>query len=75
MKIGNLVRYKKFPHKELHASGMVGLVVSEPRPIREWMHFEDALIIDIIWGSERGALYPAGTICQEFPCEIEVINE
>jgi len=27
MKIGDLVRYRLFPHKELHESGMVGIII------------------------------------------------
>ena len=79
MKPGYLVRYSPFPHEELHKSGMIGLVVSEPYDTGPFFLGSDAKDeahgIDVVWGSDRGRLYPAGIVCQEFVDELEVINE
>ena len=72
MKVGDLVKYAPFPHKELHNSGVIGLVASEPyvdHGIGE-MH-----LIDIMWATDRGTAYPAGCICQEYVDELEIVNE
>jgi hypothetical protein len=73
MKVGDLVKYAPFPHEELHKSGMTGLVASEPYADRGLGI--DLHLIDIIWGRDRGAAYPAGCICQEYVDELELISE
>ncbi len=71
MNIGDIVRYAPFPHKELHKSGITGLVISEAyvEKATRGMH-----LIDVMWGNDRGLSYPAGCVCQEFVNELEVIN-
>ena len=69
---GDLIRYSEFPHKELHMSGMTGLVLSTPY-IEKW-EGSDYCLVDVIWGSARGKLYPAGFICQEYVDELEVVE-
>ena len=63
--------YSAFPHKELHESGLVGLAISEPYLQRA---HRDLYIVDVVWGNDRGTLYPAGSVCQEWVDELEVIG-
>ena len=53
-------------------SGMTGLVLSTPY-IEKW-EGSDYCLVDVIWGSARGKLYPAGFICQEYVDELEVVE-
>jgi len=71
IKEGDLIRYKEFPHEELHKSRMTGLVVSESYTDRRRM---DLHLIDVVWGNDRGRSYPAGIVCQEFVDELEVVD-
>ena len=73
MKNGDLVRYRIFPHQELHKSGMTGLVISEPYVAYCAGSAVDG--VDVVWGNDRGRSYPAGTVCQEFVDELEIIGE
>ena len=76
MNPGDLVRYSPYPHYELHISGMHGIVVSKPRVLEDQRdYFADPVVIDVMWNMDRGLLYPAGTICQEYIDELEVIEE
>jgi hypothetical protein len=80
--LGDLVRYKSWPHTELHESGLVGLAVSSVYALQPYDH--DLQVIDILWGGERS---PAWTetdalgfvlglsITWDFVDEIECINE
>jgi len=68
LKPGCLVKYSEYPHYELSNSGIVGLVVSKPYEMQKLP------VIDVIWSSDRGLLYPAGTISWEFVEEIEEIS-
>ena len=68
MKIGDLVRYRLFPHKELNESGMVGLV----------FHIEQAdypaATARVLWNCDR----PQGSMYEpqlEYLDEIEVVCE
>ncbi len=73
---GDLIRYSEFPHKELHKSGMTGLVLSEPYSEDDELQEGGAAyyLVDVMWGSARGKLYPAGCICQEYVDELEAIE-
>ena len=79
MKPGDMVRYKIFPHEELHSSGMTGLVLTAPKIVEDeslMAYPEDQLvIIDVIWSADRGLRCPAGTVTWEYVDEIEVIGE
>jgi hypothetical protein len=74
MKPGNLVRYSAFPHKELHRSGMVGLVLSEAYiPIvAGWV--ESSPVVDVIWNVDRGIIQPAGTISWDYVDDLEIVK-
>lgn len=82
MSPGDLVRYKKFPHKELHESGLIGLIISELYVEKKTLDEPwqiDALpswpaFVDVIWGNDRGTLYPARHICQEYADELEIVE-
>ena len=76
IKLGDLVRYRDWPHTELFESGLVGLAVSN-----SYDHLSsDLQVIDVLWGGERS---PAWTepnalglsITWDFVDEIECINE
>ena len=79
IKFGDLVRYKDWPHTELHESGLVGLVICDAYDQKS--SFADGLkVVDVLWGGERS---PAWTepdnlglsITWDFVDEIECINE
>ena len=71
MKIGDLARYKPFPPTELHRSGLIGLVISNPytRGADSSLH-----VVDVIWNMDRGLSYPAGTVSWDYIDELEVIK-
>lgn len=70
MKIGDLVRYKPWPHVELHASGCTG-VVTRGRYILDGTEYA---IIDVVWSKDRPQC-PAGKTMWEFEDELELVNE
>tara|TARA_B100000131_G_C17948479_1_gene545415 strand:- start:365 stop:583 length:219 start_codon:yes stop_codon:yes gene_type:complete len=72
MRIGELIRYAPFPHKELHESGMTGLIISEPYVERAT---RDLHLVDVMWGNSRGQLYPAGCVFQEYIDELETVDD
>ena len=77
MRPGDLVRYRKFPHKELHESGCAGLVLSvhDLTRGRKRMPVQTALIL---WDRPRGPALPVRSlndlIYWDYLEEIEVIN-
>ena len=71
MKVGDLVRYKIFPHKELHNSGMVGVVVSEPYRSAALSMDE---VVDVIWSLPRPG-HLSGERFVDYTDDLEVINE
>ena len=75
MKVGDLVRYKKFPHEELHDSGMVGLVLSEPHEHSIYKDMECAIQVDVWWARPRSPAWGSTEISWDYVDEIEVINE
>jgi hypothetical protein len=65
VKVGDLVKYAAFPHKELSESSLVGLVVE----IETFLFLEKA---HVRWNSPR----PQGEkLLWEYIDELEVINE
>ena len=74
MKVGDLVRYSDYPHYELHASGMVGLVVSKEYILEEPGRVESLPVVDVIWNADRGLLYPQGSVSWEYVDELEVLK-
>ena len=71
MKIGDLVRYKLYPHSELYGSGMTGVTLSMPYVCSDLDHPE--MIVDIIWSDTRPQA--EGGITWDYVCELEVISE
>ena len=74
VKVGDLVRYNDYPHYELHASGMVGLVVSKEYILEEPGWVESLPVVDVIWNADRGLLYPQGSVSWEYVDELEVLK-
>lgn len=75
MKPGDLVRYRKWPHEELHASGITGLVLSDPyeHPLYK-QDFDTPVQIDVWWTEERSSAWGNSNITWEYVDEIEVLN-
>ena len=48
MKFGYLVRYKKFPHEELHNQGITGIVISMPYRLDS-----ELTVVDVFWDRPR----------------------
>ena len=74
MKQGDVVRYSKHPHEELHRSGMMGLVIREAYSPESYPDFDPSeMLVDVLWSDFRGLQYPAGTVSWEYLSEIEVV--
>ena len=71
MKIGDLVRYKPWPHSELNSSGMTGVILSVPYKNTHIDHPE--MIVDVMWGNTRPQA--EGGITWDYINDLEVINE
>jgi|SaaInlStandDraft_2_1057019.scaffolds.fasta_scaffold28353_9 hypothetical protein len=72
---GDLVQYREFPHKELHESGMSGLVLSKPyRGHTLWENYEAATMVDVLWDRPRSPAWGEKHICEEYIDEIEAIT-
>ena len=71
MQIGDLVRYRSFPHKELHNSGMVGVVVSEPYRSAALSMDE---VVEVIWSVPRPG-HLNGEPFVDYTDDLEVISE
>jgi hypothetical protein len=74
MKVGDLVRYKKFPHEKLHNSGMSGLIISETYILDEPGWVDASPVVDIMWNMDRGLSYPSGTVSWDYVDELEVVQ-
>ena len=69
MKVNDLVKYRKYPHFELHATGMTGLVIESPS-LSEANGEEMA---PVMWSQMR--LPPApGNVKWEYIEDLEVID-
>ena len=75
MKPGDMVRYKAFPHEELHFSRLTGLVLTAPKTMESTFPEHQLAYVDVIWSADRGLKCPAGTVTWEYVDEIEVIGE
>ncbi len=72
MKVGDIVRYARFPHEELHTGGMNGLILAGPYQgvCRKGDHQ-----VDVMWSSPRDhAEIRGGEITWEYMDELEVLN-
>ena len=72
MKPGDIVRYRLFPHEELHFSGMTGLVLSKPKV--EEHGFAAFVTVDVMWSEVRIATENGLNILREAIDELEVIG-
>ena len=73
MKPGDIVRYRIFPHEELHFSGMTGLVLSEPYVQED--QYGDIVSVDVMWSEERSSSWGGLNITWDFIEELEVIDD
>ena len=73
MKPGDIVRYRIFPHEELHFSGMTGLVLSEPYVQED--QCGDIVSVDVMWSEERSSSWGGLNITWDFIEELEVIDD
>ena len=73
MKPGDIVRYRIFPHEELHFSGMTGLVLSKPYVQED--QYGDIVSVDVMWSEERSSSWGGLNITWDFVEELEVIDE
>jgi len=64
VKVGDLVKYKSFPHKELSDSSLVGLVIER----NTFLYLEKVLVK---WNRPR----PQGKSLWEYLDELELVNE
>lgn len=71
MKVGDLVRYKLYPHAGLFESSMTGVILSAPYKNTHIDHPE--MIIDVVWSNTR--LQAIGGITWDYVGELEVVNE
>ena len=73
MKPGDIVRYRIFPHEELHFSGMTGLVLSKPYVQED--QYGDIVSVDVMWSEERSNSWGGLNITWDFIDELEVIDD
>ena len=64
MKVGDLVKYRSFPHKELNESSLMGLVVERDT----FLYLEKILVR---WNRPR----PQGKFLWEYLDELELVSE
>ena len=76
MKPGDLVRYKKWPHEELYASGMTGIVLTSPYPHDQYENNEQwrSTLVDVWWDRPRSSAWGNQHISWEYEDEIEVVD-
>jgi hypothetical protein len=79
MKAGDLVRYAPYPHKKLHESGRVGLVLdAEYSPPTVRLISSDIPCVLVLWDRARGPIIPVSSlkdvICWEYTEELEVVK-
>ena len=72
MKVGDLVRYKKFPHEELHYTGMTGIVFSNPHVQKSV--FGDIITVEVMWSEYRRPAENNLNILREAVEELEIIK-
>ena len=75
-KLGDLIRYKEWPHEELHKSGMTGIVLSEPYILNPACSSSQKLpVVDVLWSERRSSSWGGLEITWDFIDEIESISE
>ena len=70
MKAGDLVRFKPWPHKELHSSGMTGVILDEPYLSSNPDSHE--MIVDVMWSEVRGTA--RDNVTWDYADDLEVIK-
>jgi hypothetical protein len=80
MKVGDLIRYAAYPHKELHASGKTGIVIDAAvSPPEVQLMSNNIPCVLVLWNCPRGAALPANSlkdlVCWEYTEELEVLND
>ena len=73
MKPGDIIRYRIFPHEELHFSGMTGLVLSKPHVKED--QYGELVTIDVMWSEERSSSWGGLNITWEYDDEVEVLGD
>ena len=73
MKVGDIVRYSRFPHTELHNSDLTGLIVDGPYVRAEKMSLH---VVDVMWNRMRPQTRGKSiSITWEYVDELELINK
>lgn len=72
MKPGDLVRYKIFPHSELHDAGCTGIVLTSPVLVPNYCDGDGLETVDVMWSTR---VHLDGEISWDYVDEIEVISE
>lgn len=72
MNVGDLIRYKKWPHEELHDAGLTGIVLTNPyvmnpncRSSREFP------VVDVMWSNPSA--WGGSQFVYEYIDEIEYV--
>ena len=73
MKTGDLIRFAKFPHTELHKSDLSGLIVDGPYVRAETMSLH---VVDVMWNRMRPQTRGQSiSITWEYVDELEIVSE
>lgn len=73
MKTGDIVQYAPYPHKDLHKSGITGLIIDGPYLRAEQMKLH---VVDVMWSKTRPLGCELGShISWEYIDELEVLYE
>ena len=72
MKEGDIVRYRIFPHEELHFSGMTGLVLGKPQVMKD--QYGEMVTVDVMWSEERSSSWGGLNIAWDYIDELEVLD-
>tara|TARA_E500000331_G_C17011657_1_gene606685 strand:+ start:474 stop:695 length:222 start_codon:yes stop_codon:yes gene_type:complete len=73
MNPGDIVRYRIFPHEELHFSGMTGLVLSKPYVQKD--QYGELVSVDVMWSEERSSSWGGLNITWDYIDELEVVEK
>ena len=73
MKVGDIVRYSRFPHTELHNTDLAGLIVDGPYVRAEKMSLH---VVDVMWNRMRPQTRGKSiSITWEYVDELEILIE
>ena len=74
MKVGDLIRYSKFPHEELHNSGLTGIVISDPYFEKPMSTSSNLHLVDIMWSEPRSPAWGNCHVTWEYVDELEILK-